>query len=156
MLYTSQRKPQARSQSCLNVTHCLVNAEGSCCHRNNASVQWLSWQTYPSGSHVAWFQIDHGNQKRWHSHCCLSSSSHRWPKGNHHKSVLQICGTEIRTEVIWLEDVIEGTGGEGGGDWLRRIWSDGNVSGVMEIFYILIACGFHEHLHLSKLIKLYT
>lgn len=126
MLYTSQRKPQARSQSCLNVTHCLVNAEGSCCHRNNASVQWLSWQTYPSGSHVAWFQIDHGNQKRWHSHCCLSSFSHRWPKGNHHKPVLQIYErSELRLFGwrVWLRGLVEK---EGEIDW--------EGSEVMEMF----------------------
>lgn len=68
----------------------------------------ISWQLYPRGLHVAWYQDDRGNQKRWQGPCCQSSPSHRWPKQSHLKAVFRSYGMEIGTEVIRQEDMTGG------------------------------------------------
>ena len=74
------------------------------------------WLVTHAGSsmHVAWCQDDLDNQKKWHGPCCQSSSSHRWPKQNHLKTVFWSYGTKIKTEYFWQEDLPLA-----GGAWLK-------------------------------------
>ena len=94
------------------------------CRSELLSQRHCLWLVTHAGSsmRVAWCQDDHDNQKKWHGPCCQSSSSHRWPKQNHLKTVFWSYGTRTKTEYLWQEDLPLG-----GGGWLKWDMSDGDA-----------------------------